>query len=52
MVNTITDENIYLRIRELKKGNIQLTDSINASRFIREHERDIRYNATCKRWIV
>ncbi|MDR0442113.1 MAG: DUF5906 domain-containing protein [Treponema sp.] len=50
--NKIGDECIYLRIAELKKGNIQLTDSTNATRMVREHGRDIRYMAAWKKWIV
>jgi len=46
------DESIYLRIAELKKGNIQFTDSTNASRLIKEHGKDIRYNKAWKKWIV
>jgi putative DNA primase/helicase len=52
MADLIGDESIYLRISELKKGNIQLTDSTNASRLIREHGRNIRYNAAWKKWLV
>ena len=48
----IGDESVYLRISELKKGNIQFTDSTNAARLIREHGRDIRYNKAWKKWII
>jgi putative DNA primase/helicase len=46
------DECIYLRISELKKGNIQFTDATNAQRLFREHGRDIRYNPAWKKWVV
>jgi len=52
MENKIGDESIYLRISELKKGNIQFTDATNAARLAREHGRDIRYNSAWKKWIV
>ena len=52
MAEQIGDECIYLRLSELKKGNIQFTDSTNAARLIREHGKDIRYNAAWKKWIV
>jgi len=52
MREQIGDESVYLRVSELKKGNIQLTDSTNASRLVREHGRDIRYNAAWKKWLV
>jgi len=52
MAERIGDESIYLRISELKKGNIQLTDSTNASRLAREHGRNIRYFAAWKKWMV
>jgi putative DNA primase/helicase len=48
MKEQIGDESIYLRINELKLGNVQFTDSTNASRLIREHGRDIRYNTAWK----
>jgi putative DNA primase/helicase len=46
------DESIFLRISELKRGNVQFTDSTNASWLIREHGRDIRYNTAWKKWLV
>jgi len=46
------DECMEFRVSELKKGNIQLTDSTNAARLIREHGEDIRYNKAWKKWIV
>ena len=52
MPEKIGDESIYLRINELKKGNIQFTDATNAARLVREHGRDIRYNAAWKKWLV
>ena len=35
MASQIIDESIFLRIHELKNGNIQFTDSTNASRLLR-----------------
>ena len=52
MEEQIGDECIYLRINELKNGNIQFTDSTIAGRLIREHGNDIRYNAAWKKWVV
>jgi putative DNA primase/helicase len=52
MSNQIGEESIYLRINELKKGNVQFTDATNAGRLLREHKRDIRYNAAWKKWLV
>jgi putative DNA primase/helicase len=52
MAEQIGDESIYLRISELKKGNIQFTDATNAQRLFREHGKDIRYNAAWKKWVV
>jgi len=52
MAEKIGDESIYLRINELKKGNIQLTDATNAARLLREQGRNIRYNAAWKKWLV
>src|SRR5215471_17299160 len=52
MRETIGDECIYLRINELKSGNIQFTDSTNARRLFREHGESIRYMAAWKKWLV
>jgi putative DNA primase/helicase len=52
MENKMGDESIYLRILELKNGNIQLTDSTNAARLLKEHKRDIRYFPAWKKWLV
>ncbi|MDR0442367.1 MAG: hypothetical protein LBH44_03055, partial [Treponema sp.] len=52
MANQIGDESIFLRIMQLKKGNIQFTDSTNATRLFREHGRNIRYSPAWKKWIV
>jgi putative DNA primase/helicase len=52
MAEQIGDESIYLRISELKKGNIQFTDATNAQRLFKEHGKDIRYNAAWKKWLV
>jgi putative DNA primase/helicase len=48
----IGDEAIYLRLEKLKKGLLQFTDATNAARLLREHGRDIRYNAAWKKWLV
>jgi len=52
MENKIGDESIFLRIDELKKGKVQLTDATNARRLFEEHGKDIRYLAAWKKWIV
>jgi putative DNA primase/helicase len=52
MREQIEDECIFLRINEFKNGLIQFTDSTNAMRLIKEHGRDIRYNAAWKKWVV
>ena len=52
MRENLGDECIYLRINELVSGNIQFTDSTNSARLIKEHGKDIRYNAAWKKWIV
>jgi len=52
MREAIGDESVFLRITELKNGLIQFTDSTNAMRLIKEHGRDIRYNAAWKKWVV
>ena len=52
MAQHIGDESVYLRISELKKGNIQFTDATNAARLVKEHGRDIRFNAAWKKWLV
>jgi putative DNA primase/helicase len=52
MGEQIGDECRYLRINELKKGNIQFTDATNALRLYREHGANIRYNPAWKKWLV
>ena len=52
MESKIGDESIFLRIDELKKGKVQLTDATNARRLFEEHGKDIRYIAAWKKWIV
>ena len=52
MREPIGDESVFLRIAELKNGLIQFTDSTNAMRLVKEHGRDIRYNAAWKKWLV
>ena len=52
MSERIGYESIYLRIMELKKGNIQFTDATNAARLAREQGHNIRYNSAWKKWIV
>jgi len=52
MREPIGDESVFLRIAEFKKGLIQFTDSTNAMRLVKEHGRDIRYNAAWKKWVV
>ncbi|GHU62743.1 hypothetical protein FACS189445_5870 [Spirochaetia bacterium] len=45
-------ESILYRLQELKAGTVQYTDTSNALRLVREHGKDIRYNAAWKKWIV
>jgi len=52
MKDTLVNESVYLRISELKKRNIQFTDSTSAERLLREHKRDIRYFTAWKKWLV
>jgi putative DNA primase/helicase len=52
MAEQIGDESIYLRLDQLKKGQIQFTDATNAQRLYKEHGKDIRYNAAWKKWMV
>jgi putative DNA primase/helicase len=52
MAERIGDESIYLRINELKMGNIQFTDATNAQRLFREHGNNIRYNPAWKKWLI
>ncbi|GHU95274.1 hypothetical protein FACS189479_08720 [Spirochaetia bacterium] len=52
MAENIGDESIYLRIRDLKAGKIQFTDTTNAEKLKEIYGRDIRYNAAWKKWIV
>jgi putative DNA primase/helicase len=52
MKEPIGDESVFLRIAEFKNGLIQFTDSTNAMRLVKEHGRDIRYNAAWKKWVV
>jgi putative DNA primase/helicase len=52
MAEPIGDESIYYRLDLLKKGQVQYTDATNAARLVKEHGRDIRYNAAWKKWVV
>ena len=52
MAQQLGDECIYLRINEHKAGKIQLTDSTNAERLLREHGKNIRYMAAWKKWLI
>jgi putative DNA primase/helicase len=52
MAEQVGDEAVYLRLRQLKAGLIQFTDTSNALRLLREHGKDIKYNAAWKKWIV
>jgi hypothetical protein len=49
MAESVGDESIYLRLDLLKKGLVQFTDATTAARLLREHDRDIRYNAAWKK---
>jgi putative DNA primase/helicase len=52
MGENVGDESIYYRIKELKDGKIQFTDTTNAEKLKEIYGRDIRYNAAWKKWIV
>jgi putative DNA primase/helicase len=52
MAEPIGDESIYFRLSQLKQGLVQFTDATNAARLVKEHGRDIRYNAAWKKWVV
>ena len=52
MAEQLFDEAAFLRLAQLKQGKIQFTDATNAMRLMREHGRDVRYNAAWKKWLV
>jgi putative DNA primase/helicase len=52
MPEPVGDESIYCRMKGLKEGTIQYTDTSNVQRLVREHGMDIRYNAAWKKWVV
>jgi putative DNA primase/helicase len=52
MTEKIGDEAVFLRIKQLKDGLVQFTDATNAVRLMKEHGKDIRYNAAWKKWVV
>ena len=52
MAEQVGDEAVVLRLQQLKEGLLQFTDTSNAFRLMREHGKDIRYNAAWKKWIV
>jgi len=52
MPDLFGDECLYLRINQLEKGKIQLTDTTNAERLMREHGEKIRYMPAWKKWLV
>jgi putative DNA primase/helicase len=52
MAEQIGDESVFLRLQQLKKGQIQFTDATNAQRLLKEHGRDIRSHAAWKKWVV
>jgi putative DNA primase/helicase len=54
MTEPLGDNTIYLRLQKLKEGTAhnQYTDTSNAMRLVRDHGKDIRYNAAWKKWIV
>ena len=51
-MDQLTDECAILRLHQLKMGLIQFTDATNATRLLKEHGKDIRYNEAWKKWIV
>jgi putative DNA primase/helicase len=52
MAEPLGDESVYFRLNLLKQGLVQFTDATNAQRLMKEHGRDIRYNAAWKKWVV
>ena len=46
------DECILLRISQLERGLVQLTDSTNAYKMLVKYGKDIKYNPPWKKWIV
>jgi len=52
MRENIGDESILFRIQELKCGNVQFTDATNAHRILKDHGKNIKYNAAWKKWLV
>jgi putative DNA primase/helicase len=52
MNQDIGDESIYLRVKLLKEGRLQMTDTTNAERLREKFGADIRYNAAWKKWLV
>ena len=52
MAEHLNDDAGLLHIHQLKSGLVQLTDSTNAMRLLKEHGRDIRYVAAWKKWVV
>jgi putative DNA primase/helicase len=50
--NVIGDEGLYLRIQQLKMGQIQFTDTTVAERMQRKYRDEIRYIHAWKKWIV
>jgi hypothetical protein len=52
MAEPIGDGSIFFRLDLLKKRLVQFTDATTAARLLREHGRDIRYNAAWKKWAV
>ncbi|GHV63898.1 phage protein [Spirochaetia bacterium] len=52
MAENVGDAPVYYHIQMLEKGIFQHTDTTNAYRMLKEHGKDIRYNAAWKKWIV
>jgi hypothetical protein len=47
----LMEESVLLRIEQLKKGLLQLTDAATAERLLKEFGKDIRYIAPWKKCI-
>jgi putative DNA primase/helicase len=46
------NDQVLYRSSLLKQGRIQHTDRTNTARLVRDHGRDIRWNAAWKKWLV
>jgi putative DNA primase/helicase len=45
-------DSVHYRYHQLTTGTAHRTDMTNSARFVKQHGKDIRYNAAWKRWLV